>query len=206
MWLRTDEQGEAVRSLYKTHQFVLETKNDVYNWKWVIISLHNSAQAFMVLALHGHTTLDVIKNPKKTLDAIYGKREYPKEYLRTFLDLYDKVKFKVHMNSTDSGRIFLNSNELDEAMEQLNEYRNTFIHFIPCSWSLEIVSLPKLCRDVLSILEFLIFDSGNVRFYEDDDSQKAELAEVIDKIKKELEKLETEYIISIASPDQTISR
>ncbi|RQW78034.1 MAG: hypothetical protein EHM14_12990 [Methanothrix sp.] len=194
MWLRTNERNEAIRSLYKTHQFILETHQDIYNWKWVIISLHNSAQAFMVLALKGTAALNVINNPKKTLDAIYGKREYPKESLKVFLNLYADIKSYECMNLNINSKFFAGTNETDEAMERLNQFRNKFIHFIPCSWSIEIDGFPKLCNDVISILEFLIFESGNVRFYEDDEIQKTKLSVLISEIRRELEILQNEYI------------
>ena len=194
MWLRTDERNEAIRSLYKTHQFILETRQDIYNWKWVIISLHNSAQAFMVLTLKGTAALNVINNPKKTLDAIHGKREYPKESLKVFLSLYADIKSYECMNLNINSKVFASTNETDEAMDQLNQFRNKFIHFIPCSWSIEIDGFPKLCNEIISILEFLIFESGNVRFYEDDEIQKTKLSVLISEIRRELETLQNEYI------------
>jgi hypothetical protein len=50
IWLRTDERKEAVNSLEKTYQFILEVHIDPYNWKWVIITPRNTTQALMVLA------------------------------------------------------------------------------------------------------------------------------------------------------------
>jgi hypothetical protein len=42
------------------------------------------------------------------------------------------------------------------------------------------------------VLEFLILGSGNVRFYDNDEFEKAYLAELITKIRSELEMLEIE--------------
>jgi len=148
----------------------------------------------MVLALKGTAALNVINNPKKTLDAIYGKREYPKESLKVFLNLYADIKSYECMNLNINSKFFAGTNETDEAMERLNQFRNKFIHFIPCSWSIEIDGFPKLCNDVISILEFLIFESGNVRFYEDDEIQKTKLSVLISEIRRELEILQNEYI------------
>jgi hypothetical protein len=67
IWLRTDERKEAVNSLEKAYQFILEVHNDPYNWKWVIIAIHNATQAFMVLALQGPASLNVIKIEKNGL-------------------------------------------------------------------------------------------------------------------------------------------
>lgn len=92
-WLHADERKEAINSLEKTYQFLLEIHEDVYNWKWVIIALHNnSIQAFMVLALQGTTSLNVINKPEKSLDAILNGKEYPKEYLLKFSELYKHIK------------------------------------------------------------------------------------------------------------------
>ena len=66
-WMRTDERNEAIKSLHKTYQFILEIREDNYNWKWAIISLHNSAQAFMVLSLKGTANFNVIREPENYL-------------------------------------------------------------------------------------------------------------------------------------------
>jgi len=58
------------------HQFILEVQEDDYNWKWAIIALHNSTQAFMVLALQGTSPLNVIKDPQKSFDAIQNGTDY----------------------------------------------------------------------------------------------------------------------------------
>jgi len=92
-WLRTDERKEAVNSLEKTYQFILEVHNDPYNWKWVIITLHNAAQAFMVLALQGTASLNVVKDQDKWFEAIQLGNEYPKrQFLLNFLKLYIDIK------------------------------------------------------------------------------------------------------------------
>ena len=82
--MRTDERNEAIKSLHKTYQFILEIREDNYNWKWAIISLHNSAQAFMVLSLKGTANFNVIREPEKLFDAIQNRREYPEEYFVRF--------------------------------------------------------------------------------------------------------------------------
>lgn len=95
IWLRTDERKEAVNSLEKTYQFLLEVHEDPFNWKWVIIALHNATQAFMVLALMGTASLNVIKYREKWFEAIRLGNEYPKQQsLLNFLKLYNDIKFE----------------------------------------------------------------------------------------------------------------
>lgn len=50
-YLRTDEHEEAVRSLEWAEAQARSLGEDSYQWKWVLISLHNAVQGFMVLAL-----------------------------------------------------------------------------------------------------------------------------------------------------------
>jgi hypothetical protein len=192
-WLRTDERKEAVNSLEKVYQFILEVHTDPYNWKWVIIALHNAVQAFLVLALTGTASLNVIKDREKWIEAIQLGNEYPKQqFLLNFLKLYDDIKSKERMMHYGYSKSFKGSRKMDEAMKILNELRNNFIHFIPCNWCLEIAWLPLICRQVILVVEFLILESGNVRFYENNDFEKAKLAELITKIRDELERLEIE--------------
>lgn len=192
-WMRTDERNEAIKSLHKTYQFILEIREDNYNWKWAIISLHNSAQAFMVLSLKGTANFNVIREPEKLFDAIQNRREYPEEYLLGFGKLYKDIKSPKKMKQNTASRIYPSSKDSDYAMEKLNEFRNNFIHFIPCRWSIELAMLPGIFNQVLSVLEFLILESGNIRFYYDDEGEKRCLSELIEKIRAELNKLESEY-------------
>jgi hypothetical protein len=192
-WLRTDERKEAINSLEKTYQFILEVHNDPYNWKWVIITLHNAAQAFMVLALQGTASLNVVKDQDKWFEAIQLGNEYPKQqFLLNFLKLYKDIKSENRMMQNGYSKSFPGAKETDYAMEVLNEIRNNFIHFIPCNWSLEIAWLPVICKQVLLVVEFLILESGNVRFYDNDEFEKANLAELITRIRNELKRLEIE--------------
>jgi len=192
-WLRIDERKEAVNALEKTYRFILETHEDPYNWKWVIIALHNSTQAFMVLALMGTASLNVIKEKEKWLKAIQLGTEYPeRQKLLNFLKLYKDFKSKNCMMQNTYCKFFPDSKKIDESMEKLNDIRNNFVHFIPCNWSIEIALFPEVCKQVLLFVDFLIHESGNVRFYYNDESEKADLAKLIAKIRSELEMLELE--------------
>jgi len=190
MWMRTDERKEGIESLHKTYQFILEIHEDNYSWKWAIISLHNSAQAFMVLSLKGTANFNIIKEPEKFFDAIQNGKKCPRQYLLNFCKLYKNVKSQKKM-----GKNYPGSKESDCAMEILNEIRNNFIHFIPCNWSIELLMLPGIFKQVLSVIEFLILESGNVRFYDNDEDEKKCLSELIEKIRAELNQLESEYAI-----------
>jgi len=57
---QTDELIEACRSLEVTEIFLDLSEKDAYMWKWVLIVLHNSFQAFMVCALRGSSGLNTV--------------------------------------------------------------------------------------------------------------------------------------------------
>ena len=172
IWLQINERSEAIKSLHKTHQFLLETHEDAYNWKWVMIALHNSTQAFMVLALMGTASLNVCKNRREFVEAMNSGNERPKLSMENFLHLYRGIKSTDRMNQNIYSKTFSASKETDYHMETLNEFRNTFIHFKPCNWSLGISTSPDLANSVLDVIEFLVLGSGNVRFYDDDELKK----------------------------------
>ena len=110
------------------------------------------------------------------------------------MDLYKYIKSEDRMKIGIDSKNFLASKETDYAMKTLNEIRNNFIHFVPSHWSLEISMLPELCKSVLCVIEFLILESGNIRFYTNYELEKESLSKLISEIRKELEKLENECI------------
>lgn len=95
IFLKTDELKEAIKNLEIINIFLVKVSSDPYNWKWIIIFLHLSLQAFMVNALKGSSGLNVLKNriAEKWLELYrQGSADFPKEYLDFFLSLYDKIK------------------------------------------------------------------------------------------------------------------
>ncbi len=127
------------------------------------------------------------------MEAMNNGNDLPELSMESFLALYKDIKNADRMNKNIESKIFLASEEMDYYMKTLNDLRNNFIHYIPCNWSLGISTLPELSKSVLNVIEFLVLESGNVRFYFDDELEKTNLRELISEIRKELEKLEIEY-------------
>jgi hypothetical protein len=84
--------------------------------------------------LKGTANLNVIKDPEKSFETIQLGREYPREILMNFLELYKGIKSKNRMMQNP----IPGSKEIDGTIEILNDFRNNFFHFIPYNWSLEI--------------------------------------------------------------------
>jgi len=93
--------------------------------------------------------------------------------------------------------IYSNSKALEATQEQensmvmLNNYRNNFVHFIPKSWIIEISVLPNLVKQSLRIVNFLVFGSNNI-FCEEKRAENIRLN--MERCKKLIDVLEKRYI------------
>lgn len=166
-YLRTDERSEAYNALVKTIQFLDEINEDTYNWKWFLVSLHNCLQAFMVLALKGSSSLSVMKqdHARRWLKAYESNSRYPEVKMDSFLKLFEKIQSDFMMKNSNS-KVFDSTEQITTSIQELNDLRNKFIHYMPKGWSLNITGLPSLGLDIVEVLRFLVSESGNINFYE----------------------------------------
>ncbi|RJG25327.1 hypothetical protein [Paenibacillus thiaminolyticus] len=194
IYLRTDERSEAYNALIKTIQFLDETNEETYNWKWFLISLHNCLQAFMVLALKGSSSLSVMKphHARKWLNSYETNNRYHKVKMDHFINLFEKIQSDVMMKYTDS-KIFASTEQISTSIHELNELRNNFIHYMPKGWSLNISGLPSLGLDVVGILRFLVNESGNIDFFEVDRKQYTE--QLIEELSRKLTQMKHKYVV-----------
>ena len=168
-YLRTNIDIEAVLSLEMLAEQIPKVLIDEYRWKWVILFLHTALQNFMVLALRGSNNLRVInkKDADKWLEAYYNNEDVlPNCRLDSFMNLYKKIKTDSMCQYINS-RKYISRDDDDFYVKKLNKLRNDFIHFVPKSWSIQLAGLPGLSLDCLSIIQFLMFESGNIIFYND---------------------------------------
>ncbi|KNZ70660.1 hypothetical protein Tfer_0338 [Thermincola ferriacetica] len=154
---------DSVKALELTGLFLKKAKTDVYYWKWVLVSLHNSIQGFMVCALRGKDGLNVLKDrvAERLIEAKQNNAPLPKPELDTFLNLYRKIQTdKMLMNP--KSKKFIPGKHHDKSIRRLNRLRNHFIHFTPKSWSMEASTLPLMSVYCLQVIRFLAFSSGNI--------------------------------------------
>lgn len=193
VWFRTDEFKEATLSLEKVAETSEQIVNDLSQWRWLIISLHNALQGFMVLALRGTNSLSILtkKSAEEWLVAYEDGGHLPTyEKLDSFLNLYKKIKSD-RMLMYGHSQIFVPQGSQGRSIKKINKFRNEFIHFIPKGWSIELSGMPRICTDCLSIIEFLGWDSGNVVWHECLIKKRAEKA--LNKAKKNLDTLKKTY-------------
>jgi hypothetical protein len=164
-YLITDEYQEAISSLEMFSEMLSTVHDNTYRWKWSIIVLHNALQCFMVLSLkdtNGFLTMSK-KSYAKFMSAYENNNNnIPMSKLDNFYELYKKIK---------KYRAFVSTNEYDFSVKKLHSLRNMFIHFTPKSWLLEISALPTICKHILEIIHYLIYE-GSITWYEDEIYQR----------------------------------
>src|SRR5574341_649547 len=77
IWVESNEEKEAARSLEMLHVQLISTVIDPYCWKWVIVALHHTLQTFVLAGL------------------------YPPEETRTLEPMPARETLKVHYGAAD---------------------------------------------------------------------------------------------------------
>ncbi len=170
-WLKTNEHLEAINSLEMVCDHLPKVVDRLYNWKWIIIALHNAVQGYMVLALKGSNSLDVYteKKKKKWIEAYRLKSgNFPVPYMDAFLNLYYKIQDPKLMGKWANSQPFKPEGTQTDSIQMLNKIRGDFIHFLPKSYSVEISGLPQIVQDCIDIIEFLTFKSGTIQACDED--------------------------------------
>lgn len=192
-WLRTDEQLEVISSLRMVLRSLESVSEDIEHWKWVVIALHNAAQGAMVLSLRAGNDFRVMsdKMAKKCDQAHRESRAWPKAKMDSFPNLYKKVQSQEVMGFYVHSKPLPSDTDRDRCVTKLLDLRNSFIHFMPQGWSLEVSGLPKICETTLEMIQFLFWESGNVFWHRESDFASAQ--DLVLKAKNITKKLSSEY-------------
>jgi hypothetical protein len=121
-------------------------KDNELLWGYMIISIHNSLQNYIVAGLRNDNIIDTWKNKeakkwKKKYNLTYqGINDPETPQLNFFLELYDKA--------------FVNEISIDRSfIERLNSLRNEFIHFNTDSFDLEKEYAISICNEAIKALK-----------------------------------------------------
>ncbi len=74
LWFRTDETKEALQALELFGDSLKRVSDDVYFWKWCLVSLHNALQGFMILSLSGLGSHEYIEEKGEYLKFLSGEK------------------------------------------------------------------------------------------------------------------------------------
>ena len=164
-------------NLHAACEFCARTLADASFWRWTLLAIHGAFQGTLVLALQGSDGLAALRprDAAKWMTAYRAKDEpLPVGKLDDFLKLYAKVKDPEQMRRNLNARAFAPGEQHDRSVEWLHDARCEFLHFKPgTSWSVELAGLPRICLDVLDVIDFLLWESGAVMFYEEADTARA---------------------------------
>lgn len=177
-WLITDGAVETVSAFEVFAEETQKLSINPYRWKWAIISLHSGLQGMMVLALQGSHGLHVLReeDANRWMEAHEKGGPYPGDLkLDSFLSLYKKIKGDKMLKYMNS-RKFAPKGTQGGSIKLLNQLRNQYLHFTPRVWALDLIGLPVMALDCLSLAEFLAWESHNVFFKEEGLRERMELA------------------------------
>lgn len=159
MWIRTNEHEEAIGALEAFTRFVARVRQDLFEWRWAILSLHTALQGFMVVALRDTAGMLPLSDEVAAawMAACRSGQPLPQERLDSFPNLYKKIK-KREIAEVLQGHAFSPFGTQGRSVRILNQTRNQLVHFVPASWSLEATGLPAMCLDCLPIIRYLAHD------------------------------------------------
>lgn len=183
-YYRTSLKEEAIDYLDKLSLFFDKTTTCKSYWKWVIISLHGAIYHFMLLALRNTDGSGVWKNEIRNER---GHIDFSKEdemYLISFNEAFKRIQNEKRMGGYMNSKFYVSGKNINTAMEDLNEWRNSFVHYKPKGWSIEIKIFKNILKEVLPVLKFIVNDSGRVLLAEDEIKSINKIVEKIERKSK----------------------
>jgi len=166
-WLRVTTEENAIDFLEKAAEFV--GRSDDYKWKWVSISLHAALYAFAICAIRG-------TDPDRV--AVYGK-EKGKQVRRLigFPQAIKRCQQEAHMHQYVHSKVLKLRKDEEWAIEKISQtLRNSFEHYLPKFWSIEVSGMPRIIKDVSRVIRFLALESGNLVLLREEEQNRIEKA------------------------------
>ena len=149
-YARFSEESNALDYLEKTVEFIHRAETNSTDWKWVILSLHGALYGFMICALKGTDPARVV---------VYTKK---RERLISFGKALEWCQDPRYMNMTSESQVLRLSQGQKRSLDLIQEhFRNSFAHYQPSLWSIELHGMPEIVIDGLEVTRFLSLESGN---------------------------------------------
>ena len=117
-------------------------------WKWMIIATHNSLQGALVCAISDTSKTNILKKDSAEarltwLASLRGPS--PPPHLDDFIPLVKKYRKKYPG--------YIATQQFEQICKLHTEFRNSFIHFVPEGWSIELAMLAAIIRTCLDLTE-----------------------------------------------------
>ena len=156
LWVESSDQKDAARALEMLHVQLISAVIDPYSWKWVIVTLHHTLQAFVIASLAERESGEERRVTHPAMSVHYrdatSYEEPRSEYLS---ELYQRMKQEMG---------FQPAPEIDRDLARMVECRDVFVQAIPSSWRLRVNEMPRATQNCLRIVEFLGWSPGHIRW------------------------------------------
>jgi hypothetical protein len=143
-----DEREDVLASTDLLALVAPTLKSSPSSWKWMILAAQNGAQGALVCSIQNTSGTNILREDSATktlkwLATLEG--EQPKETLASFLKLLSLYQEKYPAHGLTAKQT--------ENLKQLHvEFRNSFAHFTPQGWMIEIAMLPPLIGTALDLI------------------------------------------------------
>jgi hypothetical protein len=180
---------DALASLEMLSEQVYQVITKPYCWKWSIIAMHSTLQAFMGIALAGSNNYLVIRERhqkhwiKLHEDLRKGQEPEAKVMeLEAMPLLYERIKDVEMMGRYIDSKPFTPNEYQDKCVQLLHDHRSALTHFMPTlSLGLYPRDLAFILQQCLGIVKFLAFESENMNWYHYEPEVLGRVTELIHK-------------------------
>ncbi|WP_209833102.1 hypothetical protein [Ruegeria sp. HKCCE3926] len=170
----TDEAHDVLISLSEVvHQMERVAQGDKHCWKWVVIAMASAINGALTCHLSGNIQVGALTkiDARATIDALqdHNHDELPKKpKLANPRELFVRAR-REDKRLEPAGCILTLSSVQKRAFDKLFELRNSFSHFEPRGWGIEVSGMPSIMLNLLNIIEQIYDDCWAFRHLSDND-------------------------------------
>jgi hypothetical protein len=198
-----DEKENLIDNLSMTQYFL--GSSIAFKWKWVAISMHQALYGSLILVLQGtdprQTIIDrkvdsgkaimfhVNRVPIDIIANSFGKDEATiREWITnpkliSFDEALHRVKQEDFLPPISNRKALITTPEEDDAIKKLSKgIRNEFEHFTPKGWIVFTSEFPRMARNVMRVIRFLILESNCPTLSTEQENRITESLNNIDKL------------------------
>ena len=194
--VQTDERLDVLVSLEHCALSLIETKRSDRVWKWAVLSLHSALQGAMICHLSGTAQVGALtkrsasewlnwheRDGRGEIEYVeHGLDEFglprlrpkhpsdnpPEDYVAGAKELFKRLT-SVSSRLESAGELIVVTSKHRKSFRRLHDLRNTFTHFSPKGWSIDVEFIRDAMRDVLDVIEHIEQDDWPFRHMERED-------------------------------------
>lgn len=164
-YVRTDERQDVLASLDHCARCLVEAERSDGAWKWVILSLHSALQGAMVCHLSGTAGIGALTSECAQEWNEWHERhrrgeieDPPRDRVATAKALFERLAMESKRVEAGCGQILEITPAQKVSFERLHALRNSFTHFSPKGWSIELQLIEEVVLDMLDVIALIADD------------------------------------------------